>query len=86
MPTGFETFQSENIDLLSFKLQTIWKALYKRGAPIDQIISQGLIFPATWPNVGVGRLNLDGSKGSYTSCHTRHRFSVMEARKPQACG
>jgi hypothetical protein len=42
--------------------------------------------PATWPNVGVGRLNLDGSKGSCSSCHTRHRFSVMEARKPQACG
>jgi hypothetical protein len=42
--------------------------------------------PATWPNVGVGRINLDGSKGSCTSCHTRHRFSVMEARKPEACG
>jgi hydroxylamine dehydrogenase len=40
----------------------------------------------TWPNVGVGRINLDGSKGSCTSCHTRHRFSVMEARKPEACG
>jgi len=40
----------------------------------------------TWPNVGVGRLNPDGSKGSCTSCHTRHRFSVMEARKPEACG
>ncbi len=42
--------------------------------------------PATWPNVGVGRINLDGSKGSCTSCHTRHKFSVMEARKPEACG
>jgi nitrate/TMAO reductase-like tetraheme cytochrome c subunit len=42
--------------------------------------------PMTWPNVGVGRINLDGSKGSCTSCHTRHRFSVMEARKPEACG
>jgi hypothetical protein len=42
--------------------------------------------PETWPNVGVGRLNFDGSKGSCTSCHTRHRFSVMEARKPEACG
>ncbi len=42
--------------------------------------------PETWPNVGVGRINLDGSKGSCTSCHTRHRFSVMEARKPEACG
>jgi len=40
----------------------------------------------TWPNAGVGRVNLDGSKGSCTSCHTRHLFSVMEARKPEACG
>lgn len=40
----------------------------------------------TWPNVGVGRLNPDGSKGSCTSCHTRHRFSISEARKPEACG
>jgi len=46
----------------------------------------GKLDPETWPNVGVGRLNLDGSKGSCTSCHTRHRFSVMEARKPEACG
>lgn len=41
---------------------------------------------STWPNVGVGRVNLDGSLGSCTSCHTRHMFSVMEARKPEACG
>lgn len=47
---------------------------------------EGVLDPATWPNVGVGRVNLDGSKGSCTSCHTRHRFSVMEARKPEACG
>ncbi|MGM0539631.1 MAG: multiheme c-type cytochrome, partial [Thermodesulfobacteriota bacterium] len=46
----------------------------------------GELDPMTWPNVGVGRVNLDGSKGSCTSCHTRHRFSVMEARKPEACG
>ncbi|MBU1169181.1 MAG: hydroxylamine oxidoreductase [Proteobacteria bacterium] len=49
-------------------------------------MKDGEIDPATWPNVGVGRVNLDGSKGSCTSCHTRHRFSVMEARKPEACG
>ncbi len=42
--------------------------------------------PMTWPNVGVGRINPDGSKGSCTSCHTRHRFSIMDARKPEACG
>jgi hypothetical protein len=47
---------------------------------------EGNLTPETWPNVGVGRMNLDGSKGSCSSCHTRHCFSVMEARKPQACG
>ncbi|MFH2047028.1 MAG: multiheme c-type cytochrome [Pseudomonadota bacterium] len=46
----------------------------------------GALDPETWPNVGVGRVNLDSSLGSCTSCHTRHRFSVMEARKPEACG
>jgi hypothetical protein len=35
--------------------------------------------------VGVGRLNPDGSLGSCTSCHTRHRFDIAEARKPEAC-
>lgn len=49
-------------------------------------MTDGGLDPETWPNVGVGRVNLDGSKGSCTSCHTRHRFSVMEARKPEACG
>jgi len=39
----------------------------------------------TWPNVGVGRKNPDGTLGSCSSCHTRHRFSVVEARKPEAC-
>ncbi|MBN2136479.1 MAG: hypothetical protein JW720_01595 [Sedimentisphaerales bacterium] len=39
-----------------------------------------------WPNVGVGRINPDGSKGSCSSCHTRHKFSLAESRKPEACG
>jgi predicted heme/steroid binding protein len=39
----------------------------------------------TWPNVGVGRINPDGSLGSCSSCHTRHAFSAVEARKPEAC-
>ena len=49
------------------------------------IDDEGKLDPGTWPNVGVGRLNMDGSKGSCTSCHTRHRFAVSEARKPEAC-
>jgi hypothetical protein len=44
------------------------------------------IDPKAWPNVGVGRRNPDGSLGSCSSCHTRHRFSLAEARKPEACG
>ena len=49
-------------------------------------MKDGRMDPETWPNVGVGRINFDGSRGSCSSCHTRHRFSVMEARKPEACG
>ena len=41
--------------------------------------------PGTWPNVGVGRINPDGTSGSCSSCHTRHKFSIEEARKPEAC-
>ncbi|WP_028313602.1 multiheme c-type cytochrome [Desulfatibacillum aliphaticivorans] len=58
--------------------------LYCHGTVLK--IKDGKLDPSTWPNVGVGRVNLDGSLGSCTSCHTRHRFSVMEARKPEACG
>ncbi|MEN8258480.1 MAG: multiheme c-type cytochrome [Thermodesulfobacteriota bacterium] len=38
----------------------------------------------TWP-AGVGTLYPDGSVGTCTVCHTRHQFSVAEARKPEAC-
>ena len=42
--------------------------------------------PATWPNTGIGRVNLDGSKGSCTACHSRHSFSAAMARQPEVCG
>jgi hydroxylamine dehydrogenase len=47
-----------------------------------------LEFPiiAGWPNQGVGRINLDGSRGACTACHTRHQFSMAMARKPDTCG
>lgn len=38
-----------------------------------------------WPNQGVGRINPDKSKGSCTSCHTRHQLSIEMARKPSTC-
>ena len=47
---------------------------------------RGRLTSDSWPNVGIGRANLDGSFGSCSSCHTRHKFSIEEARKPEACG
>jgi hydroxylamine dehydrogenase len=41
---------------------------------------------ATWPNTGIGRLNLDGSLGSCAACHSRHDFSARRARQPENCG
>jgi hypothetical protein len=41
---------------------------------------------ANWPNQGVGRNNPDGSSGSCTSCHPRHRFAISVARQPYTCG
>jgi len=40
----------------------------------------------TWPNTGIGRINLDGSLGSCTACHSRHDFSARRARQPENCG
>jgi hydroxylamine dehydrogenase len=58
---------------------------YHCHGTVVSVDQTGKLDPRTWPNVGVGRLNLDGSKGSCTSCHTRHRFAVSEARRPEAC-
>ena len=41
---------------------------------------------SSWPNTGIGRLNLDGSKGSCSACHSRHDFSPRRARQPENCG
>ncbi|MBI5570124.1 MAG: cytochrome C552 [Desulfomonile tiedjei] len=51
-----------------------------------QVLKDGKLDPATWPNTGIGRINPDGSKGSCSACHTRHRFSKEQARRPDACG
>lgn len=45
-----------------------------------------LFDPKTWPNTGIGRINLDGSKGSCAACHNRHTFSKEQARQPENCG
>jgi hypothetical protein len=45
-----------------------------------------LLHPSSWPNTGIGRLNLDGSNGSCSACHSRHDFSPRRARQPENCG
>jgi hypothetical protein len=45
-----------------------------------------LMHAGTWPNTGIGRLNLDGTRGSCTACHSRHDFSPRRARQPENCG
>lgn len=39
----------------------------------------------TWPSGGIGNVYADGAIGNCASCHTYHKFSVKEARKPAAC-
>ena len=39
----------------------------------------------TWPQSGIGTRYPDGSIGNCTVCHTRHTFSIAEARKPESC-
>ncbi|MDJ0783454.1 MAG: multiheme c-type cytochrome [Desulfosarcinaceae bacterium] len=58
------------------------------GSEVRDTDAGELEFPiiAGWPNQGVGRINLDGSRGSCAACHTRHQFSMAMARKPDTCG
>lgn len=57
------------------------------GSEVRDTVAGELEFPviANWPNQGVGRVNLDGSRGACSACHTRHRFSIEMARKPYTC-
>lgn len=51
-----------------------------------KVLKNGKLDPATWPNTGIGRINPDGSEGSCSACHSRHKFSVEQARNPENCG
>ncbi len=51
-----------------------------------RLLETGRPDPAVWPNTGIGRINPDGSEGSCTACHSRHQFSVAQARTPDTCG
>jgi len=51
-----------------------------------KVLEDGALDAATWPNTGIGRINPDGSEGSCSACHSRHKFSVEQARNPENCG
>ncbi len=51
-----------------------------------KVLENGDLDPTTWPNTGIGRINPDGSLGACTACHQRHEFSLVQARRPEACG
>ena len=53
---------------------------------VVKVNADGSLDSSTWPNTGIGRVNPDGSKGTCSACHTRHRFSKEQARQPEVCG
>lgn len=53
---------------------------------VVKVLEDGKLDAATWPNTGIGRINPDGSEGSCSACHSRHTFSVAQAREPDNCG
>ncbi len=49
------------------------------------VLAAGKLSSETWPNFGIGRTNPDGSSGCCTACHSRHDFSLLQARSPETC-
>lgn len=59
---------------------TTWLTQVKRDRE-----NRPVLHSSSWPNTGIGRLNLDGSLGSCSACHSRHDFSPRRARQPENC-
>jgi len=47
VPTGFEFYEKENLDMLAFRFTTIWSALAKKGIDLERLTAQSMISPAT---------------------------------------
>jgi hypothetical protein len=62
------------------------KAALARIERDENKYNRPLLHESSWPNTGIGRLNLDGSRGSCSACHSRHDFSPRRARQPENCG
>ena len=58
----------------------------KDGKPLLNEFKAVMFDPMTYPNSGIGRLNLDGTKGACNACHSKHSFKASVARQPENCG
>ena len=47
VPTGFESFEKENINTLAKQLENVWSVLSGRGIDLPLLLSQSMLSPAT---------------------------------------
>ncbi len=50
-----------------------------------QVDENGIPTADTYPTSGIGNIYPNGEVGNCTVCHTRHKFTIEESRKPDAC-
>ncbi len=58
----------------------------KNGKPLRSSTDAPQMDHNTWPNTGIGRINIDGTKGVCIACHSKHSFRASVARQPENCG
>ncbi len=47
VPTGFETFQNEDMPSMMKRLETVWQILWGKGIERERLIAKSMISPAT---------------------------------------
>ena len=47
VPTGFETFEKENMNSLTTQLENVWQILAKKGIDIPHMLQRSMLSPAT---------------------------------------
>jgi hypothetical protein len=47
VPTGFEAFEKEDINSLTFQLENVWSILTKKGIDIHHMLKRSMLSPAT---------------------------------------
>ncbi len=58
----------------------------KDGKPLRSKTDAPQMEHTTWPNTGIGRINMDGTTGTCNACHSKHSFRASTARQPDNCG